>query len=360
MAGAALVLAAAGTALVLRPDAEAPDPRPSPTALPTGTAAPCPSPTGVKPVLTGLVSITRLPPAPLDRAVGGLSVNVAWADLQPDADGDLVRPNAVDEAVSTVAALNAADGGCRGVKLRVLAGVGSPGWALGLDGPPVRLVLPQDDLEAEVPRFWGPRYAAAYAGLQQRLSAAYDAVPEVREVVLSRCTTFYAEPLVRQVRTGTPSDGALHAAGLDEAADRACLREQVDAHRVWRRTPSSLALNPYVSPEPGSGGPSLDVALATADHCRAQLGERCVLANNSVRSPPLGGQYAALYQAMRDRGPALEFQAAAPSRIGDTLATVRWAAEQGASSIEVEPVLLRQAGAPVAALAESAWPPSGD
>ena len=257
-----------------------------------------------------------------------------WSALQPAQGGPIAHPNPVDDAVEAVRRAGAAGACPRGVKVRVLAGSSSPGWALALDGPPLALTLPVDGLDGTVPRFWGPRFGAAYADLQRALAADYDAVPEVREVAMTRCTTFYGEPLLRQA-TVPANAAALTGAGLDDATDERCLQEQSEAHRVWTRTPSSLALNPYVGPGDPPGG-SLDLPLRAAEHCRTTLGDRCVLANNSLRSPVPPGAYAELYEQMRRLGAPLEFQTAGPRRVGDLVAAVQFAVEAGAASVETE------------------------
>ena len=339
---AALAVAGAGAALLLHDGGTSAASPPADTACPRDAS-------GVKPALAGVLAIGA-PPATDDPSVlGGLSVNVDWADLQPAPGGPLVHPNAVDDAVALVRR----QGGCsRGLKLRVLAGVHSPAWALGLGGAPVQLSSSgQQALAGSVPRFWTDAFGAAYDDLQRRLADAYDDVPEVREVVMSRCTTFYAEPLLRQVDGTGGNSAAYTAAGLDQARDEACLTAQTRAHEVWRHTRSSLALNPYVAPGAATARAGTDLPLRVARDCRDVLRERCVLANNSVRWPVLTGLYPQLYAGMVALGPPLEFQTAASNRIGDVAQTVRWAAQQGAGSLEMEPKVIDGSASELAALA---------
>lgn len=327
-----------------------------PTTPPVDSPSCVPSDTRTKAPLQGIVTIGSLPQDAIDAFVGGMSVNVPWADLQPSEAGPLVRPNAIDAAITAVRAAGLAGSCPRGVKLRVLAGTSAPGWAKRLGGDPVTMTLPQDGLAGEVPRFWTPQFGTAYAELHRLLAAAYDAVPEVREVVMSRCTTFYAEPLLRQATEGSNAEN-LDAAGLDEQQDRMCLAEQVEAHTVWRWTPSSLALNPYADLGGGIEPAGLDVTFDAADRCRAVLADRCILANNSVRWPMLSRRYADLYVAMEQLGAPLEFQTAAPKRVGNLVAAVSWAVERGADSVEIEPSTVPDARAGLAALAAEGWGP---
>ena len=103
------------------------------------------------------------------------------------------------------------------------------------------------------------------------------------------------------------------AAGYTAAADMACLRDQADAHRVWKRTRSGLAVNPALVT--ASGGVLVDDAFTAImmQYCRDRLGARCVLANNSIRSPISSldhsePHYTRMYQAMRKVGGPLAFQ----------------------------------------------------
>ena len=56
---------------------------------------------------------------------------------------------------------------------------------------------PQDGGTGTIGRFWTDDYGAAYDQLETLLAAKYDNVPEIREVTISRCTTFYDEPFIR-------------------------------------------------------------------------------------------------------------------------------------------------------------------
>ena len=138
----------------------------------------------------------------------------------------------------------AADDGER-VKLRILAGVHSPGWAEQLGGPPVPVGNPTNGQSGTVPRFWTPAFGRAYAELQRRLSGRYDDRRVVAEVTVSRCTLFYAEPFLRHAWLAS-NRSALLRAGYTRQADKTCHRSEVDAYGSrhgpgpgWRSTPPS-------------------------------------------------------------------------------------------------------------------------
>jgi hypothetical protein len=319
-------------------------------------SAACPAVTdGAKAPLAGLLTVGR----PADSStldLAGWSINVTWAELQPAAFGPISRPNAIDSAVAEAKRRSAGAECPMGIKLRVLTGTSSPEWAKAVGGAPVPMTLESEAKTGTVPRFWTAEFGRAYADLQTKLAQQYDGVGEVREVVVSRCATFYAEPLLRQLGEGA-NQAALQRAGWTEDLDKECLRDQLDAHLPWQRTPSSLALNPYQQVYPsGEVIGDMGVPMDAAEQCRQALGDRCILANNSIRWPPFQGRYRRLYDMMKTLGPPLEFQAAAPKRIGDEVETLKWAIELGAGSIEISPILAEREGAALAgAIAD--WEP---
>ncbi|MDQ6721051.1 MAG: hypothetical protein M3003_09700, partial [Candidatus Dormibacteraeota bacterium] len=64
------------------------------------------------------------------------------------------------------------------------------------------------------------------------------------------------------------------------------------------------------------------------------LGARCVLANNSLRTP-LQIQYQAMYDNMKSLGPPIAFQTATRAKVGDLGATILTAISLGAASVEL-------------------------
>lgn len=283
----------------------------------------------VKPLLSGVVDRNGPPPSSRADLVDGYVVQVHWSQLQPRRGA--FRHAALDRVLRT------AERKHDRVKLRVLAGVHAPAWAKRIGGAPVTLDDPHDGLHGTVPRFWTPGFGAAYAGLQRRLARRYDGNQALAEVVMSRCTTFYAEPFIRQTADSS-SRRALRRAGYTAARDKRCHRQQVAAHRVWKRTRSGLALNP-AQLVTATGGRRVDTGftIAMMRHCRSTLGNRCVLENNSIRSPiaSLGDEYRRMYAAMARLAPGLGFQTATSARMGSCEDTLDWAAQQGASYVEI-------------------------
>jgi hypothetical protein len=288
----------------------------------------------LKPVLGGLLDRAGFPEPAFHDVIDGFVVDVAWAEIQPLPFGPLAANNAIDQALASVRALPG--GGDMRIKLRVNAGVDAPEAAKELGGAPVAVEYDgYRELAGTVGRFWTPEFGAAYDDLQVRLAAAYDRVPEIAQVEITRCMTFYAETFLRQA--GTPQTPlALLAAGFTTEADKRCHRQQVQAHRVWRRTRSGLAFNPYHRIDPnGQVTAELAFPKEMMGFCRMVLGSRCVLENYSLSSPLRDRLYDELYPMLLAAGGPLAFQTAAEARIGDWRGTLAYAVDAGAASVEL-------------------------
>ena len=221
-----------------------------------------------------------------------------------------------------------------GLKIRVLAGTSAPAWAKDLGGAPITLLNPQNGAEGTIGRFWTDAFGSAYDRFESLLAAKYDSVPEVREVTISRCTTFYDEPFI--LDTGyLPNDTALLAAGYTVAADENCQRQEIDANAVWQHTHSDLALNPYeIVNSAGSVRTDEPFTELMMEYCRQVLGTACILENNSLRSPAQPG-YLTMYASMNALGQPLAFQTATVARVGNLDDTLAYAISLGANSVEL-------------------------
>jgi hypothetical protein len=273
------------------------------------------------------------PPAYAGAAVRGFVVKAYWRDLQPNDGGPLAAGNVIDTAIAQVRQLNTAHPGTdMGLKVRLYAGVYAPQWAKSLGGAPVNVTNPQSHASDTIGRFWTDAFGRAYNDLETKLAERYDAVPEVREVVISRCTTFFAEPFIRD-KGDKPTVANLLGAGFTVAADLACHQQEIAAHKVWQQTRSDLELNPYQNITK-KGAKSVDEAFTESmmRMCRSTLGRRCVLENNSLASPP---KYPAVYAAMKALGAPISFQTATANKIGDLQAALHDAVSIGASSVEL-------------------------
>jgi hypothetical protein len=298
----------------------------------TFEAVPQPPLASLKPVLHGLVDRDGPPSAGFAGvAVRGFVVKAFWSDLQPAEGGDIAPNNVIDQALAQVAALNAHTPGI-GIKVRLYGGVYAPAWAKALGGAPVQVTNPQSGQSATIGRFWTSAYGAAYDDLERKLAARYDGVADLREIVISRCTTFFAEPFIRD-KGDKQTVANLFDAGYSTAADHVCHQEQIQAHQVWQHTRSDLELNPYQDIE-RKGAASVDEAFTESmmQYCRAVLGPRCVLENNSLAEPL---KYPQMYGAMRQLGAPIAFQTATANKVGNLSGALDFAVAEGANSVEL-------------------------
>jgi hypothetical protein len=314
------------------PSAKRPAGEPTPSGNPAVSPPPVIGPDGLKSPLAGLLDRSHMPSSAFYSVMGGYVVNVSWAALQPSPG--VLNTAPIDQAIALVRQANS-NGAHMGLKLRVFAGTGAPNWAKNLGGPPFIARDRSSGATGTVGRFWTPEFGQAYQNLEAQLAARYDGVPELREVVIARCMTIYDEPMIRQI--SDPSTvAAMLAAGYTPAADEACQQQQIQAHTVWQHTRSDLAFNPYQYILPtGKTGTSEAFTEQMMDYCRATLGQRCILENNSLRSTSLGPSYTQMYAAIKTRGANIVFQTATLARIGNLYTTLTQAIGYGAASVEL-------------------------
>ncbi|MDQ6848374.1 MAG: hypothetical protein M3019_12475 [Candidatus Dormibacteraeota bacterium] len=307
------------------------------TASPSRSTAPAsPQPTvarNLKPMLHGLIDRDGPPAQALRKVVTNFVVPVNWSDLQPT-PGDIVANNAIDQAISAAQRMNAVAGQPPvAIKVRLYAGVYAPAWAKQLGGAPV--AVSAGALTGTVGRFWTDAFGAAYADLWQRLAARYDAVPEIREVTVSRCMTFYAETMIRDVEDPSTVQNLL-SAGFTINADKSCISQEIQLGTAWHSTRIGVAFNPYqLVVGAGVHASDEDFTEQMMHVCRTTLGSQCVLENNSIRFPLQPGLYQQMYEAMILLGSPISFQTAALARIGDLTTTLHWAASVGANAVEL-------------------------
>jgi hypothetical protein len=326
--GAVVLLALIATTLATG-CAQTGDANPTPVAVATPSPQYSPSPQPIlKAPLAGLLDRDGPAPALYLPVMGGFVVNVRWSDLQPAAGAPIATNNAIDQAIATLHRIDPS--GRMGLKVRLFAGIYAPEWAKSLGGRPILVGDPVTGASGTVGRFWNADFGAAYDDLQVKLATKYDSAPEIREITISRCTTVYAEPFIRD--TANPAAMvALLGAGFTVTADQQCHREQILAHQVWTRTRSDLSFNPY---QLVGTFARIDEAFTEQmmDFCRSTLGSRCVLANNSLRTPP---QFPDMYAHMLSLGPPIAFQTAVKAKVGNLGATIQTAIALGAGSVEL-------------------------
>ena len=299
-------------------------------------------PASTKAKITGLLDRKGLPNAnyvtyngkPLVR---NFVITVNWKDIEKDEGTFTFGP--IDDYLDDAATLGSQ------VRLRIIAGAGSPDWAIDRAGRIPNWYDPTEKANYAIPAFWKPSYQQAYKTFLTRLSAQYDSNPIISEVTMAMCGTVYAEPLVRQSSIAANKTAAI-AAGYTYSLDYSCLTNEIDlfdarsgipaAGKLFKNTRVTFAVNPYQAFNPPMGRTAAQDTLNLMSYCRSRLGPRCVLGNNSIRSPAKSdGGYSAVYNKQKSLGKPLYYQTAQPDLIGNWQATLQWAVDQGASSVEL-------------------------
>ena len=350
----------------------------------------------IKPAITGLIStgspsntLAKLAKPEVMGVFGGIVIQVRWRDLQPNApattppspsDFDFsVIDNALsltagdnvteyNAAVASSTTLTAPNNRQIGVRLRVFAGcsVGTNGdvaasdaavlaeadapmWAMQLDPGFPKTVYAEYNNVAEgclLGQFWNTHsnYAQAWRNLQTALAARYDSNPLIREVAVTSCTSFSAEPFFLNLKhpvwtTDNPApspappfpEDALPGFGFTDPLYRECLINAVDDYAPWQTTRLEFSFNGFGGLVKGQN----DIAASERimRKCRLKIGPRCILSNHDLDSVP-PTSILPIYVFERKFGPNITFQALHEVP-GDFEGTLRKAVSIGASSIEI-------------------------
>jgi hypothetical protein len=298
----------------------------------------------VKPPIRGLVSMGAYrfvsiggqpvnTMAPLNKKpgiFGGIVVVPSWQQLQPKPNGPLVS-TVIDRMLTQIRAYNTRHPTQPlAVKLRVWGGFMAPAWAKRIGGAPITAT--HSGHVRTVGRFWSPAYRAAFANLQKLLAAKYDSEPLIREVSVTQCMSFTAEPFF--VPTSPTEDviTKLRAAGFNDADFKSCLTNAVSDYAPWKQSRIVLSVNPYrTAPRQGNGDAAFTERVMAA--CRKAIGVRCVFDNHDLDSN-LAASLLPIYADMKKLGPEIEFQTAATTP-KNFPGTIKFGVAYGASSIEL-------------------------
>jgi hypothetical protein len=296
----------------------------------------------VKPPIRGLVSMGAYKfvfmggepdntLVPLDRKpgiFGGLVVIATWNQLQPTIDSHPGYSNVIAQALARVRAYNRRNPQKPlGVRLRVWGGFEAPNWAKRIGGAPIHTV--HNGKPRTVGRFWSPGYRQAWAHLQRLLAEQLDNEPLIREVSITSCMSYTAEPFF------VPMDDTVYpklkAAGFNPQNHKACLRHAVADYAPWQRSRLVLSVNALRSVPLGQPDPGFTKRIM--DDCRNAIGIRCVLDNHDL-DPNLDPPLVKIYRHIKQLGPEIVFQTAqATPKNFD--ATIRFGVRYGASAIEL-------------------------
>jgi hypothetical protein len=298
----------------------------------------------VKPPIRGLISMGAYkfvgaggdPVNTLDQLnakpgiFGGIVIVATWNQLQPTPTSTIADGNPIDQALAEVRDYNSKNPGKPlGVKLRIWGGFEAPDWAMQLGGPPIATV--HKGKPRTIGRFWTPEYRAAWARLQQMLAARYDDLPLIREVAMTSCMSYTAEPFF--LPNSEPSVmNPLVAAGYTDAANRQCLQQALADYAPWKRSRIVLAVNPFYGTD-GQGMGDAQFTIGIMRACRQSLGARCVLDNHDLDATP-PKSVLPLYAEMTGLGPEIEFQTLRENP-ADFEGTIQKGVAIGASAIEL-------------------------
>lgn len=258
---------------------------------------------------------------------GGLVVVATWSQLQPTRDSQIGPGNPIDQALAQVRAYNERNPQKPlGVKLRIWGGFEAPDWAKQIGGDPIKTV--HSGTPRVVGRFWLPAYRQAWANLQQQLAARYDKWPLIKEVSITQCMSYTAEPFVIPPDVAAP----LRAAGFNDAAYKNCLSNAVSDYSAWKESRLVLSVNPLRT-GPNQGNGDLAFTKQVMLNCRKAVGRRCVLDNHNLDTDLPKPLYP-LYAYMKQLGPEIEFQTyvRTPKNFDGT---IKMGVSYGASSIEL-------------------------
>ena len=257
---------------------------------------------------------------------GGLVVVASWQQLQQKQGDPLKDNNVIDKTLAKIRVYNAHHPQKPlAVKLRVWGGFMAPPWAKKIGGAPIKVT--HKGHARTVGRFWLPAYRQEFANLQTLLAAKYDSEPLIREVAVTQCMSFTAEPFF------VPPEvvSALRLHGFTDPLYRECLAAAVDDYAVWKQSRVVYPFNPYNTAGIGPGDASFTKSVM--DKCRNDLGVRCVLDNHDLDNPPLK-PIVPIYEHMQTLGPEIEFQTYNVSP-KDFPGTIQLGVSNGASGIEL-------------------------
>ena len=220
--------------------------------------------------------------------VDGIVITAEWADLQKTAYGEIESNNVIDQAIKTIAKWNATVVRDEWIylKLRVFAGIYSPSWVADSLGS--MEVDYKNAKQGTLPYFWKSDFQYYWGDFQKKLAERYDNNPLLLDVALSGCMTHNAETMWRNYGSNNKTSiEDLKAHGLTVAKDERCLLREIDiAAAAWKSTNISMAVNGWKNydeaPDNGNYPKKIQFTKDMIDHCKAMLGNRCIVGNNSV------------------------------------------------------------------------------
>jgi hypothetical protein len=293
----------------------------------------------IKPAPSGLVCF-GFPPRGWESVFNYIIQKIKWEELEPEPGQYEAGFRKLDEMLQ-----RAGDKGLS-VHLLVVCGADSPAWLKKQVGtvtvfdPGGLAYNPNAKGGRTCARWWETEFGKAYSRMQQALANRYDSHPRLAAVGMNRCMSFWPEPFMRQLRDAQNRRN-LREAGYSAALDKTAQSETLQTHaRCWKRTCSSIALNPYQElADADSWRPNMEYTAAFIREAVGVLGKRLVLQNDSFvyECSQLGDDYWKMYDLMKGSGAVFGLQPRGTTQatIGDTRKLIEAAIRQGAGYLEL-------------------------
>ena len=283
------------------------------------------------------------------KVVNTIVVKVYWQDIQPQEDGEIIHPNAIDNALNYARRMNTANPGLNlSLKIRLYCGIASPQWIKQKAGI---FTLQGMGQSADCVRFWESDALNSFANVQAKLAALYDTVPEILDVVNSGTGTSTAEGMIRNVgKAGAHKQNSLSylKAGYTTAKDIDAIKKSIDAIKVWKHTRVSMAFSSFVLIDKNGVGEDVNTSLSLLDYFVNKLTAQAVPGNNGLRDEAAGTNaekwaeggandkiYDRIQEDYKTKNIGVYFQTATLARIGDIENTMTQGLARGAGMIEL-------------------------
>lgn len=283
------------------------------------------------------------------KVVNTIVVKVYWQDIQPQENGAIIHPNAIDNALNYTRIMNAKNQGLNlSLKIRLYCGIAAPEWLKKKAGT---FTLQGMGGSAESVKFWEPACMDAYADVQKKLADAYDNAPEILDVVNGGTGTSTAEGMIRNAgKSGAHKENAMSymQAGYTMDKDIAAIKKSIDAMKVWKHTRVSMAFSSFAVINNNDVGEDVNTSLLLLDYFVTTLGIQAVPGNNGLRDDASGSNsekwaeggandkiYSRIQEYFKTKNIGVYFQTAVLGRIGDINKAMQQGLARGAGMIEL-------------------------
>lgn len=223
--------------------------------------------------------------------IGSFVHEIKWNEWQPVSAATLDG----SKVAAALDVLDWAEANGKRVRLRIFAGIYTPGWALTASGSMNWYEYSQtagETFRGAIPKWWGSAYRAVYNAWTDKLVTALGDHPALYEVTNSQCSTVFAEPMNRQWGSGT-NVATAHTNGYTIAADIQAMKNAFVDHQRWAEVGVATysAFNPWQEPknidtdQTGGVKPVPATTYELFDAFRRSLGRSGVFGNNSIGNP---------------------------------------------------------------------------